>query len=508
MVTSIRFLRTSAAGLAIVLSVTGCSSRLSHEKLLAESRGGAVARQEPPAGVSTSLPAVSATGGGPSVALDTTAPERTVSASGPVGVPVAGRPKAMAPKAAAASPARPSAHSPATAPATAGQGHSAAAPTSAIGHCAVPKPMIAIGAVGEQSGIAGQIQGPGPVAVRAWVAYVNANGGLYCHPLKYFIGDDGGDPSRNESLVQQFVEQDHVVAFVQNDAAIGGSGSVKYLTERRIPVIGTSTGEPADAYASPVYFPQTTSGLGIGEEIVAALGEIAVAEGKTKLASVTCIEAPLCSSFYPHLPEWAAKFGMTVVYRGQASLAQPDFTANCQAAKSAGAQVLVIGLDQSSIQRLAKSCAAVDFHPMFATSGVIIVGDELTKNPMADQMLVASGPRPWFDLEHPLVAEFNKTLTEFAPGVPASGTGMVGFTATQLFTYVAQFVPDDPTSQDFFNALWKVRNNDLGGITTPLTFSQSNQSQTDAQPMCFWIVQVKNKAWTSPNNFRRSCKPR
>jgi hypothetical protein len=73
---------------------------------------------------------------------------------------------------------------------------------------------------------------------------------------------------------------------------------------------------------------------------------------------------------------------------------------------------------------------------------------------------------------------------------------------------VAQFVPDNPTSQDFFNSLWKVRNNDLGGITTPLTFSQSNPSQTDVQPLCFWAIQIKNKAWTSPNKFQRTCKAR
>jgi hypothetical protein len=57
-------------------------------------------------------------------------------------------------------------------------------------------------------------------AVAAWAAAVNATGGLNCHPVKYIIEDDGGDPSRNQALTQQLVEQDHVIALVHVDAPL------------------------------------------------------------------------------------------------------------------------------------------------------------------------------------------------------------------------------------------------------------------------------------------------
>ena len=56
--------------------------------------------------------------------------------------------------------------------------------------------------------------------------------------------DDGGDPSRNQALTQQLVEQDHVVAFVYNDGPLASEGGAQYLVQHHIPAIGTGGLEP------------------------------------------------------------------------------------------------------------------------------------------------------------------------------------------------------------------------------------------------------------------------
>jgi len=54
-----------------------------------------------------------------------------------------------------------------------------------------------------------------PAAARAWVASVNAAGGLAgCHPVKLVVGDDGDDPAKAKAIVKKMVEEDKVVAFV------------------------------------------------------------------------------------------------------------------------------------------------------------------------------------------------------------------------------------------------------------------------------------------------------
>jgi branched-chain amino acid transport system substrate-binding protein len=118
----------------------------------------------------------------------------------------------------------------ATAPATGGAiassgsspaGSSPAAQGASVSAgCTQSLAPIVLGSVGQQSGIFGSIVAGGGQAVQAWAAWVNASGGIHCHPVKYYLADDGGDPSRQQALVQQMVEQDHVVAFLQMDAPL------------------------------------------------------------------------------------------------------------------------------------------------------------------------------------------------------------------------------------------------------------------------------------------------
>jgi hypothetical protein len=82
--------------------------------------------------------------------------------------------------------------------------------------------------------------------------------GLACHPLRYITADDG-DPSKNQSLTQELVAQDHVIAFVYNPAPLSGPASTSYITQKRVLMIGVD-GPDAFAYDSSMYVPQASSG--------------------------------------------------------------------------------------------------------------------------------------------------------------------------------------------------------------------------------------------------------
>ena len=53
--------------------------------------------------------------------------------------------------------------------------------------------------------------------------------GIAGHPVQLIVADDGGDPAKHRSLVQQFVEQRGVVAFLHTTAALSGQSAVTYL---------------------------------------------------------------------------------------------------------------------------------------------------------------------------------------------------------------------------------------------------------------------------------------
>src|SRR5690606_35763156 len=184
---------------------------------------------------------------------------------------------------------------------------------------------------------------------------VNAAGGLQCHPIRYVVLDDGGNPSTGLAQVRKLVEEEKAIALVYMDAVISGAGTVNYINQHRIPVIG-SEGTSPWFYDSPYFFPQASNGDNYNAGAFGMIKYFAERHGLKKLATVTCVEVALCSGFYSIAPEQAGRRGVEVVYRGQATLVQPDYTSHCLAAKNAGADMLFVGLESNSIDRIVKSC--------------------------------------------------------------------------------------------------------------------------------------------------------
>lgn len=366
--------------------------------------------------------------------------------------------------------------------------------------CTQSLPPINIGTIGEYSGIFGPIFSPMAQMVQAWAASVNASGGIDCHPVKYYVEDDGGDPSVDQSEAQTLVEQDHVIALVQESAPLAGAASVKYLTDHRIPTIGSEGG--SDWFnTSPMFFPQFSSGLSVFKAFVAADAVYGLPLHKTKFATLSCIEAELCSKLYSLAPELAKSVGLKLVYRGQASLTSPDFTSNCQAAKKAGAQIFFIGLDTNSIERVMTNCASVGYHPTFSTGGSLAT-PALLKFPLAEGSVFTSGTLPFVDTSNAQVRAMDQVLKQFAPGVTPSAASMAGWISAQLFTIAAQHLSQTPTSADILNGLWKIHNNDVGGTTYPLTFRRNKVVQPRT---CFWVVAAHNGTYVNVGDGKLHC---
>jgi len=379
-----------------------------------------------------------------------------------------------------------------------------AAPTaggSVTAACPKALSTINIGAVGEQTGVAGAAVADGPRAVAAWVQSINASqGGVSCHPLKYTIADDGGDPSRNQALTQQLVEQDHVIAFVQNDAPLAFAGSQSYLSSHNIPVIGGDGSEQV-YYQRPNFFPQASSGDALVKSTFAADATFINASQKAHLGVLSCIEAPGCSAFGKEAPTAARQNGMTLVYNGSASLGAPDFTSQCQSAKQAGVTAFLIVMDPNSIHRIASSCASVNFHPQLLTGGQVVLPD-MTSDPNLNGMFVSLVTAPWTATNIPAVASFRSVIAQYGVGTGLDGSSVAGWAAAKLFEAGTMHLPANPTGQDILDGLYSVKSNDLGGLTGPLTFTSG---QNAPEVVCWYQIQLRNGQFSSPNNGARQC---
>ena len=360
-------------------------------------------------------------------------------------------------------------------------------------------PLI-LGSVGQQSGLLGFITAALPRATQAWVAMINAKGGLDCHPVKYIVADDGGDPARNQALVEQLVQQDGVVAFVNFVAPLSSSGSVSYINAHRIPVIG-GTGIEQGFYQSPYYFPQESFEEDIFRAALSGVANEARARGLVRLGVIGCIEISFCKEVRTIALSVAPQYGLQVVYSGSGSLVQPDYSSLCQDAQAKNAQLLFVLLDPNGIERLAQNCNSVGYHPVFAT-GSIVATNPLATDPLLDGMIVGEAVAPWMATSIPGVAEFVQALQQFAPGFAPSGPSIAGWASAKMLELAGQHLSNPPTSQDILNGLWSFHSQDFGGLTMPMTFTKD---QPAPKAICFWMVTAAKGKWTAPNT-NRTCK--
>jgi len=363
--------------------------------------------------------------------------------------------------------------------------------------------VVKVGSVATISGPASSSIGPMVQGVQLWAKAVSARGGLNGHPVSVIVADNGGDPARNKAAIQDLVDNKKVLAFLNNVDALSGPSGLDYVTAKRIPVIGMSGGERW-AYDSPMLFPQGPAGNYLIESAFASDATQAVARGKKKLGVLTCVEVQLCKDFAAQAGQHTVPRGMTIVYKADISIAQPDFTAECLSARNAGAEVLFIAAEASTFLRVSASCARQSFHPLYASASTVI-NDTLAKDPnfMRDGFVANAATFPYFQDDTPATAEFHDAIARFGSGLKASGGLALGWVSGKILEKAGARMPEPPTTQAILDGLWSINNDDLGGLSPqPLTFPREQKAVGRA---CWFNILIGEQGWSSPDQFQHHC---
>jgi hypothetical protein len=234
--------------------------------------------------------------------------------------------------------------------------------------------------------------------------------------------------------------------------------------------------------------------------MMAGIAQVVVPQGRTKLGTVTCTDIKLCDMFDK---EWngpmAKELGFDRVYRGHSSITQPDFTAECLAARQAGAEVIIGALDQNSYLRLARSCTRQNYKPILGI-GEQLAQPSVAADPVMEGSVVSTKLAPWADMSIPGVAELHRVFAEIAPGVAVHGGHSAGWVAAKTFELAARNLPDNPTAADVLNGLWSINGDTIGGFTYPLHFPKD---QPSPRKTCWGSAVIQGgKYVASPNSFK------
>ena len=304
---------------------------------------------------------------------------------------------------------------------------------------------IRIGVVGTLSGPAGEAFAPMAQGVQVWSRWINDHGGLNNHRVEVVVGDDGGDPARHRSMVQEFVEQKRVLAFVANPEALTGGGSVDYLNSVGVPVIGSENAGPW-FNESPMHFPQGSHADALLQAGAAMVAQLMKDAGQTKVAVIGCQEVQACRDQYDSAERLMGHYGIKVVYKAQVSLVQPDFTAECVGAQRAGAEVITIGLPANAIRSIGRACARQGYHPTLGLTAGAVTGDMAT-DPNLQGARAYSSTASWAASNTPRTAEFQQAMKTYAPNVIPGGGSILAWVSAKILELAGQNLPGEPDQQ-------------------------------------------------------------
>jgi branched-chain amino acid transport system substrate-binding protein len=256
-------------------------------------------------------------------------------------------------------------------------------------------------------------------------------------------------------------------------------------------------------YEQPTYFPQGSSGDMFFAAYAASIAQQAKSEGKRKIGIMACAEVADCETGADLTERYAKEFGLEVVYRAAASIVAPDYTAQCLNARNAGVQVLLPIFTPDGASRIAASCARQSYRPSYGLTTQTFGPLQITDPNMQDS-IIFSPVFTWVaDPPTPAVAEFNAAMARYLPGTPIKGVHAVGWTSAKLFERAAAHLSEPPTNESLLTGLYTIANDDLGGLTQPLTFTRDKPA---AQVACWYTTLIRNGKLVPVDGGRRSCR--
>ncbi len=472
--------RTLVITALTALMLAGCGTRISEERIeAADGFGGSVTaspgtpRQEPGALVPSAVPVLGTASVGAPAALDATPAEQ---------------PGASLEKGGTARPA------------ASGSAGPAAAPVA----CTRTLDPIVLGQTAPSSGIIGATHANLRSGLALWVRAVNARGGVQCHPVRMYQLDDGADPARVVSNLNDLVKNKKAVAIVGIGIPTTLPAAKKFAEQNKIPFIGGDLTEPA-WFASPWLFPQGGSSLA---EYAGAVKAAADSVRATKVGLVYCVEASICGTINANFDAMAKAAGVEVVLRKVASITATDYTAECQAMKAAGAQVVFYGLDGSGAGRMARSCRALGYNHPVAAAALAVSGPA-----SEDQYLQAQGvflgtaTAPFRANDTAGAREFQQAYVAHAQGSSVDQNSMNAWASGKLLEAALGKVADQAragpvTTALILEGLSRIRNETLDGLAPGLTFTRDGPpSRVD----CYYTLTITDNGYQAPIGSAKTC---
>jgi branched-chain amino acid transport system substrate-binding protein len=220
-----------------------------------------------------------------------------------------------------------------------------------------------------------------------------------------------------------------------------------------------------------------------------------------------CAESPACAESVPIFKQFGQGLGIPVVYSAKISSSAPDYAAQCLAAKSAGADTLIVGAATNTVTKAASDCARQRYTPReLGTDGSVTL-NWLTA-PGMNGAVISQPDIPFFEKSSSALAPMYSALQQFNPSALTAAQGfgenaVYAWTSGELFKAAAlkANMGDHPTASALTSGLRSLSNETLGGLAPPLTFTGSGAAKVN----CFYLMGISSGNWSTPFGTAPSC---
>jgi branched-chain amino acid transport system substrate-binding protein len=357
---------------------------------------------------------------------------------------------------------------------------------------------IPIGIIGSYSGSQASSTGGVPKVAQAWADTENAAGGLDGHKIQLFVEDDQGNPATGITAAKTLIDQDKVVAIV-GDASNVDSAWASIAEQAGVPVVGgLSLNETF--LTNPDFFASGTNIIALQYGLVATAKKFG---GSIDL--LYCAEAATCKEGATLTAAIAKTDGVSVPMQAPVSSTAPDYTAVCQEVKSSGAKTYNI-LDAGVLAlRIATAC-----EQQGVTAKLVQVDSQITQafqgSAVGNDTYAVEIDAPWFAATTPATKAYQTAIAKYAPtlGQENGPEANYQWVAGQLFDAAVQASGSSTiTSASVKQGLYALKDETLGGLTQPLSFTKGQTSMFN----CWFTMAVSNENFALPEGLNTQCAP-
>lgn len=339
-------------------------------------------------------------------------------------------------------------------------------------------------------------------AYKVWASSVNASGGIDGHPIQLVAEDDENNPGTALSDLQTLIG-DHVSAIVDN--SVVDTAWASEAQAAKIPVIGILT-NGSSFTTSPDFYPEAQT----NDSVLYAVASIAKQAGANSIGDIYGTEVVLFSETVPPLKAAASQLGVPDVYNAAISGSQPNYTAQCLAAKQRHVQALFVAEASPVVIRFAADCAKQGYDPIYVVESPGYGTSMNTASGLNNKLYIEFSGAP-FTNNSPIIKMINTAVDKAYPGLTKNGNiwqenGVLAWSSGLLLEDAAKaggLQPgQEPSPAELIKGLQSLHGDTLQGMAPPLTFTPGKPHLVD----CWFVAHVQSGVATVTNAGKPTCK--